>query len=319
MMTKSDITSLKLARQENAQAIAQLINRWLEPRGITATATREEHCFEIRFEVDSPPNPKVLMALVGKVLRYLGMVPVKTLKISVYLKSEQEPLWQQEVDLMPKFPPAHKLINENGGAMPLSLSWVDTWAGKLCMSLPIGLAILAVFMTWVQPKQSLGRLFTASTPAAFTSTPTPVPAPALVTPTPNLPISKSTPTPTSALSRSPSTPTPKPGTPSFVPVQTAQSTPRPTAPATPPLNPHFYQAVSTALNASKLAQTARSSAQWQTVAAEWQVAVAAMQAVPASDSKYSLAQQKVQEYQRKLKYAQAKATSKPPVAPSRRR
>lgn len=65
----------------------------------------------------------------------------------------------------------------------------------------------------------------------------------------------------------------------------------------------FSEAVNAAMNASLLAQKAKTGAEWQQVANKWQEAIDLMKAVPQSNSNYEKAQKKVGEYQNNWNYA----------------
>jgi hypothetical protein len=69
----------------------------------------------------------------------------------------------------------------------------------------------------------------------------------------------------------------------------------------------FDESVKFALQASNLAQTARSKPEWDEVARLWLQAVAWMQAVPANSPKRTFAEKKVIEYMRNLAYSQQQA------------
>ncbi|MBN4005365.1 hypothetical protein [Nostoc sp. LPT] len=66
----------------------------------------------------------------------------------------------------------------------------------------------------------------------------------------------------------------------------------------------FREAVSKAINAANLTQSAKSLDEWKTVVSQWEAAIALMKAVPSSSPNYVVAQQKTKEYQRNLNYAQ---------------
>lgn len=63
------------------------------------------------------------------------------------------------------------------------------------------------------------------------------------------------------------------------------------------------------MNASTLAQSARTPSEWKAVVSQWQEAIALMKAVPPSGSNYNTAQQKIVEYQNYLNSAQQRAAS----------
>ncbi|MEH1765252.1 MAG: hypothetical protein V7L27_11975 [Nostoc sp.] len=66
----------------------------------------------------------------------------------------------------------------------------------------------------------------------------------------------------------------------------------------------FREAVSKAINAANLTQSAKSPDEWKTVAGQWEAAIALMKTVPSSSPNYVVAQQKIKEYQRNLNYAE---------------
>ncbi|MHC5933596.1 hypothetical protein [Nostoc sp.] len=66
----------------------------------------------------------------------------------------------------------------------------------------------------------------------------------------------------------------------------------------------FREAVSKAINAANLTQSAKSSDDWKIVKSEWEAAIALMKTVLSSNPNYVVAQQKIKEYQRNLNYAE---------------
>ncbi|MCC5643167.1 hypothetical protein LC607_09480 [Nostoc sp. CHAB 5824] len=69
----------------------------------------------------------------------------------------------------------------------------------------------------------------------------------------------------------------------------------------------FREAVSKAINAANLTQSAKSSDEWKTVVSQWEAAIALMKTVPSSSPNYVVAQQKIIEYQKNLIYAEKNA------------
>ena len=72
----------------------------------------------------------------------------------------------------------------------------------------------------------------------------------------------------------------------------------------------FREAVSKAINAANLTQSAKSSDEWKTVVSHWEGAIALMKFVPSSSPNYVVAQQKIKEYQINLNYAEKNSLSK---------
>ncbi|MEH1969081.1 hypothetical protein [Nostoc sp.] len=69
----------------------------------------------------------------------------------------------------------------------------------------------------------------------------------------------------------------------------------------------FREAVSKAINAANLTQSAKSPDEWKTVVSQWEAAIALMKTVPSSSPNYVIAQQKIIEYQKNLNYAEKNA------------
>ncbi|NEU84471.1 hypothetical protein G1O98_37240 [Nostoc sp. UIC10630] len=69
----------------------------------------------------------------------------------------------------------------------------------------------------------------------------------------------------------------------------------------------FREAVSKAINAANLTQSAKSPDEWKTVVSQWETAIALMKTVPSSSPNYAIAQQKIIEYQKNITYAQKNA------------
>lgn len=65
----------------------------------------------------------------------------------------------------------------------------------------------------------------------------------------------------------------------------------------------FSQAVSKAINAANLTQSAKSPDEWKIVVSQWEEAITLMKTVPSSSDNYAVAKQKITEYQRNLNYA----------------
>lgn len=71
----------------------------------------------------------------------------------------------------------------------------------------------------------------------------------------------------------------------------------------------FRDAVSKAINAANLTQSAKSSDEWKTVVSQWEAAIAFMKNVPSSSPNYVVAQQKIIEYQKNMNYAEKNAVA----------
>ncbi len=71
----------------------------------------------------------------------------------------------------------------------------------------------------------------------------------------------------------------------------------------------FREAVSKAINAANLTQSAKSPDEWRTVVSQWQAAIALMKTVQSSSPNYLVAQQKIKEYQKNINYAEKNAVA----------
>ncbi|MEH2315570.1 hypothetical protein [Nostoc sp.] len=69
----------------------------------------------------------------------------------------------------------------------------------------------------------------------------------------------------------------------------------------------FREAVSKAINAANLTQSAKSPDEWKIVVNQWQAAIVLLKTVPSSSQNYTIAQQKIREYQKNLNYAEKNA------------
>ncbi|ACC81466.1 hypothetical protein [Nostoc punctiforme] len=100
--------------------------------------------------------------------------------------------------------------------------------------------------------------------------------------------------------------------PTQIPSSSILVTPSPVIPESPTVllqSDTFREAVSKAINAANLTQSAKSLDEWKTVASQWETAIALMKTVPSSSPNYAIAQQKIIEYQKNINYAQKNAVA----------
>ncbi len=93
---------IELARQGNARAIAAILNRWLQPKGITTVAKREKNRLQLRLEAGRVPHSKILIVFVRKVFSSLDIASIETVQMSLYLTGKSSPVWQEEFEIMPE-------------------------------------------------------------------------------------------------------------------------------------------------------------------------------------------------------------------------
>jgi hypothetical protein len=98
-MTQAQPNLLELAKQGNAKAIAALINRQLQPKGITAKAALKDGCLQIMLESAQVPNQQALVTFVRKGISSLEAAPLERVKVYGRQTGEEFPAWSQEFEL----------------------------------------------------------------------------------------------------------------------------------------------------------------------------------------------------------------------------
>jgi hypothetical protein len=92
---------LELAKQGHPDAIAALINRNLQPKGITAKVSRKGRCLKIILESNKVHNQESLIKFVhGGVLK-LEIDEIDILQISAEKTGVKTPVWTQTINLKP--------------------------------------------------------------------------------------------------------------------------------------------------------------------------------------------------------------------------
>lgn len=91
---------LELAKQGDTEAIAYLINRSLQPKGITVIkAVLKDSCLQIMLEAAQIPDQQSLIALMRKWITTLGFEPIKQVKIYGRKIGEEIPAWSHEFEV----------------------------------------------------------------------------------------------------------------------------------------------------------------------------------------------------------------------------
>jgi hypothetical protein len=100
---------LELAKQGDGQAIATLINRSIQSKGITATADLGEQCLSIDLRSPQKINQKAMVALICKGMLGLQVQAINELIISAYLSdyetASDHQIWQVNLKLDTSQPP----------------------------------------------------------------------------------------------------------------------------------------------------------------------------------------------------------------------
>ncbi len=97
--------NLELAKQGNPQAIADLMNRSLQPKGITVSASFTDGCLQILLESDRILNQQNLVTFLYKELMNLGAEAIKVVQVYGQRTGEDFPDWTQELELGAIKPP----------------------------------------------------------------------------------------------------------------------------------------------------------------------------------------------------------------------
>jgi Zn-dependent protease with chaperone function len=91
---------LELAKQGHPKAIESLINRQMQPKGITAKVALKNNCLHIMLEAAQPPDQKALVPVIRKGITNLGVPSIEILKIYGKQAGEQVPAWSQEFEIV---------------------------------------------------------------------------------------------------------------------------------------------------------------------------------------------------------------------------
>lgn len=99
-MTNPQPNLLELAKQGNPRAIAVLMNRPLQPRGITADVTSHGgDLLEVTLEAEQTPNQESLAQFVHKGLSNLGIASINRVRLSGKRRGQAAADWVQEFEL----------------------------------------------------------------------------------------------------------------------------------------------------------------------------------------------------------------------------
>lgn len=90
---------LEAAKQGNPRAIAALMNRSFESKGITIKAFLQNQCLSIFLESSQSLTPQPLIPFIRKGLTGLGITTIKTVKVYGRKQGSELPDWQQEFTL----------------------------------------------------------------------------------------------------------------------------------------------------------------------------------------------------------------------------
>lgn len=96
-MTQTNL--LELAKQGDPQAIAILMNRSLQPRGMTADVELQGNCLRVALEAEQVPNRQALTAFVQNGIGNLGIKSIQSIKVVGRQIGATIPAWVHEIVL----------------------------------------------------------------------------------------------------------------------------------------------------------------------------------------------------------------------------
>jgi hypothetical protein len=95
----TQLNLLELAKQGNVEAIASLMNRQLQSKGITAKVALKNACLQVMLESPEVPDQQALVTFVCKGITGLGVASIERVKIYGRQAGEDFPAWNQEFEL----------------------------------------------------------------------------------------------------------------------------------------------------------------------------------------------------------------------------
>jgi hypothetical protein len=90
---------LELARQGDIEAIATLLNRALQTKGIAAKVGMKDDCLYISLVADEVPPQKVFAPFIYQAILRLGVAPIRLIRVYGRQTGQDSPSWYQEMEL----------------------------------------------------------------------------------------------------------------------------------------------------------------------------------------------------------------------------
>lgn len=90
---------MEQARQGDPKAIAALMNRSTEPKGISVKASRDGTCLQVLLEGKSVPARDATLSFVRQGMANLGITSITTVKVFGRQVGQDTPVWQEEINL----------------------------------------------------------------------------------------------------------------------------------------------------------------------------------------------------------------------------
>lgn len=93
------VNGVSLAKQGNAQAIAALINKSLQPKGITVTATTSGSCLNLVAEAQTAPDQAEIVDFIRKGIENLKPSSIDRIAIQGRVIGQKQSAWRELVEL----------------------------------------------------------------------------------------------------------------------------------------------------------------------------------------------------------------------------
>ncbi|NJN62153.1 MAG: hypothetical protein HC795_12025 [Coleofasciculaceae cyanobacterium RL_1_1] len=90
---------MEQARQGDPKAIAALMNRSTEPKGISVKATRDGNCLQVLLEGENVPARDATLSFVRQGMANLGIASIAIVKVFGRQVGQDTPVWQEEIIL----------------------------------------------------------------------------------------------------------------------------------------------------------------------------------------------------------------------------
>ncbi|MBD1862823.1 MULTISPECIES: hypothetical protein [Trichocoleus] len=97
-MTQSEV--LAQAKQGDPQAIAQLMNRSLQSKGITAKVNRKEGSLRVLLESDQLPDQQIMIRFIDQGIAKLQVPGLETVQVYGQRSGQTMPAWSQTLNLI---------------------------------------------------------------------------------------------------------------------------------------------------------------------------------------------------------------------------
>lgn len=94
---------MELAKKGDPHAIATLINRSLESKGIHATADLEGECLKISLQASQIPNQKAVITIIQRGMMILQVEQIQSVKVLTYRSDNNYLAWQYQFSLTPSY------------------------------------------------------------------------------------------------------------------------------------------------------------------------------------------------------------------------